>query len=233
MGVVCLISICAFGKSPCNWLNICTIGCGHGGTMWLSNHLFSWTKPHWQQISTGRNSPGLVYISWGCWGQNHKGKERHRISRNKKDRGNKWALFQHLNGLYSFIKRFSSDLWWFWNIVFHLWVLKAKKSCQPLQQWSYPEGKLVNDFSVDNLLFQFLCPTRTIPTQWSILGFGLILNVQEIFWKCGYSLPPLDTEPAPSKMGMTGSDAGISNRWGNSQREERRFSQLVVRQGNS
>lgn len=110
VAVVCLISICAFGKSPYNWLNICTIGCGHGGTMWLSIHLFSWTETHWQQTLIGRNSPGLVYISWGCWGQNHKGKERRRISRNKKNHGNKWALFQHLNGLSSFIKRLSSGL---------------------------------------------------------------------------------------------------------------------------
>lgn len=81
MGIVCLISICAFGKSPSNWLNICTIGCGHGGTMWLSNHLFSGTKTHWQQTLIGRSSPRLVYISWGCRGQNHEGKQRHRISR--------------------------------------------------------------------------------------------------------------------------------------------------------
>lgn len=110
MGVMHLISICAFGKSPSNWLNICTISRGHGGTMWLSNHLFSWTKTHWQETLIGRNSPGLVYVSWGCWGQSHKGKQRHRISRNKKEHGNKWALFQRWNGCYSFIRRFSSVL---------------------------------------------------------------------------------------------------------------------------
>lgn len=81
MGIVCLISICALGKSPSNWLNICTIGCRHGGTMWLSNHLFPGTKTHWQQTLIGRSSPRLVYFSRGCRGQSHEGKQRHRISR--------------------------------------------------------------------------------------------------------------------------------------------------------
>lgn len=88
-------------------------------------------------------------------------------------------------------------------------MLNAKKSCQPLQQLSSPQGELVNDFSVDNLGFQFLCYARTIPTQRSTLGLGLILNVRGIFWKYSYSLPPLDTEPAPQKMAMTGSCGGF------------------------
>lgn len=63
------------------------------------------TKSEWQNLL------GLLYVSWGRWGKkNHKGKGRHRINRNQKDHGKKLSLSQHLNGLYSFIKRLSAGL---------------------------------------------------------------------------------------------------------------------------
>lgn len=64
------------------------------------------------------------------------------------------------------------------EMMSHLWVLNARKSCQPLQQLSYPKGNLVNDSSAHNLVFQFLCYARTIPTQSSM-------------WVCKKSVPLL------------------------------------------